>query len=213
MPMLVNEEPFTAEDIINKLSVYLDDNAQYLPNVGREAEYARKILLVKTFDEQRTAQFNEVNFGTGRCNFAFRINFASPPEDLHLQRMPRLGPGVGNIVFFNALKAVFNGDEEIATSKMKAAMTMLEREAGCSDVLARFNEFINTVIQAAPTVLAEKKKQALAKQQVAQKVVDEDRAKTLAWMAQQQKLEACQSNSPYKLYQISINIENNQKIA
>ncbi|MEI7841561.1 MAG: hypothetical protein WCI39_00895 [Gallionellaceae bacterium] len=207
-------DPYTTKEIINKLSVYLDDNAEYLPNVASES--ARRAFLFQTFDEERTRSFNATNFGNGRCP-SIGVHFARLPENLHSRMRARLGDPGGDIVFFNALEAVFEGDQEVATSNMQAGMALMERDvardANCQEALDKFKEFINTITQAAPDVLAEKKKQAQAKQLVAQKAVDEDRAKTLAWMAQQQKLEACQSSDPYKLYQISINIENNQKIA
>lgn len=226
-------QAYTLQDIINKLPNALNDHGVYKG-------------FAKRSDDAKAIAFDEENFG--ECEY-FYIH-----EDANNFGKKYHNKTYGAAAYSEALQFTFsaNDNEKVEASKMlKLDLEELERDSNyrdeetekrCPDrqnYIVRFKEIINAVMQAAPTILAEKQRMveianaesdkkhrqanemARAKKQAEESAKAENQAKELAIKQaeakgreeRENKLKSCQATNQYELFKVSMIIFNNQGFA
>lgn len=215
-------QPYTIQDIINKLPGMLDDNGVYngiegLPEFMEESQYA----------DPRTVAFDVEKFG--KC------------DDFYIHKRY----SYGGIAFRRTLEYFFPENEKRkirVSSDLKSAMKYIEdpgnlyygdkRCVNRYKYISNLKEILNSAIQAAPMILQEKQRmvameqagkiqnqnreneKAKAKQQAEEKAKADRQAIEFAEIKGREdrsnKLKACQNTNDYKLYEISTAIEGGQ---
>jgi hypothetical protein len=224
-------QPYTIQDIINKLPSLIDDDGVYIGRVGGRGSE------VDLTHDPRMHAFDEEKFE--RCNDLYIGDYGSR----------------GGSIFDSTLYFLFPRKGEHGSSQeeykamsgrsLKSDLKYIEDtrnyhygDKRCEDrakYVAQIKEIVDAIIKAAPTILPEKQRlaeasrtaalksqkeaqeRANAEQQTREKAAADRRAMELAESKGREeranKLKACQATNEYKLYEISATIEYNQAIA
>jgi hypothetical protein len=217
----ISVAPYTTQEIISKVAGHLDEK-----NVFQNGEYGKEVFF---YQDPKTIAFNKAKFGN--C------------EEFYLGQS-----SFGNTAFNSTIKFLFPESEEYKENlagAVKGALKQLEDPfikgtigGNCKNHLtyvAELKDFLNSIAQAAPSVLEKNQnKIAAAKNKAEKRVATEksiakekadkeairqadmqakNKAEKLGIESNAKKLASCKQQKEYKIFEVSLFIQVNNNIA